>query len=77
MELKAFTSFREPAMLVKKYIILAAFALVLLLLLSLWLVDKLMVASGRKKSLPFFDTAPLPLTRPNAGLGLSYLRRSA
>jgi len=64
-------------MLVKKYIILVALALVLLLLLSLWLVDKLLAASGRKKSLPFFDTAALPLTRPGASLDLSYLRRSA
>jgi hypothetical protein len=63
--------------LVKKYFILAALALVLLILLSLWLVDKLLTASGRKKSLPFFDTAALPLTRPGTGLDLSYLRRSA
>jgi len=46
---------------VKKIFILSAFLIGLILLLTLWAFDKLMVLLGREESFRFFNPAPYPL----------------
>ena len=66
--------------MLKKYVILFSLLLFLLLLLSLWAFDKLMVLNGRGSSFRFFAPGPRPLTRepsPAKPLELAALSRSA
>ena len=45
----------------KKIFIFSAFLIGLILLLTLWAFDKLMVLLGREESFRFFNPAPYPL----------------
>jgi len=64
---------------IKKFIILFTLFLVLVVLLSLWVFDKVLVLSGRGSSFNFFSTPPRPLNKETAieQLGIPSLSRSA
>ncbi len=64
-------------MLLKKTLILASLIVVLSALLTLWLFDKLMVASGRDSERRFFNLPNPPPGTPQSKMQLHPMRRSA
>jgi len=53
--------FNEVSALIKKVFILSALSIGLILLLSLWVFDKIMVLLGKEQSFRFFNPKPYPL----------------